>query len=190
MKSRILTSSIACATFFASTNAFAFRTFFQQFSEHYDSNKITTTKLTSEKACGICHVRSTGGGQRTPYGEDFRSVALNEGKGFPGIEFLDSDKDGFVNLEEIFLQTAPGQADSVPAGRIELALKGSDVLAVRLSKNCAVLNLKAFGFSFEGSATDLLLNNVSGEKEVRVNGTSGAILAKCDSEGLVGSLSR
>ncbi|NBX17345.1 MAG: hypothetical protein EBR09_08265 [Proteobacteria bacterium] len=183
----------ACAVLGAvlvSGQAYGFRKFLDQFSEHYDANSVTTHMLTDETSCGLCHVRAGGGGKRTPYGEDFLTIALDEGKGFPGIEFTDSDKDGYVNLEEIFLQTHPGKPEIAPAGRIELSLKDAGTLSVAVAAECALMDLKAFGFKFESGASDLQLKNVKGTAEVKVSGTQGAVLAKCDAEKLTGNLMR
>ncbi|MBM3381599.1 MAG: hypothetical protein FJY29_04065 [Betaproteobacteria bacterium] len=190
MKKMAFAAACVGAVLFSSSEAFAFRKFLDQFSEHYSANQISTQSLTGEQTCGLCHVRAGGGGQRTPFGEDFRSISLGQGSGFPGIEFLDSDKDGFLNLEEIFLQTAPGKPESTPAGRIALELSAAATLVVRPAAECVAMNLKAFGFSFENGSSDLLLNNVQGEIQVKVNGTNGAILARCDAEKLSGSLQR
>jgi hypothetical protein len=190
MNTKVMLSGLLVAVGFVSAEAMAYRKYFEQFSEHYQANQISTQLLTSEQACGVCHVRASGGGQRTPYGEDFKKVALGEGKGFPGIEFLDSDQDGFLNLEEIFLQTAPGKSEEAPQGRIELALENSSTLLVRPSMACSQLNLKAFGFSFENNAGEFVLSNVVGETRLQISGEAGAILARCDSEKLAGSLLR
>jgi hypothetical protein len=190
MKKNIFVLALTLANVAASQQAFAFRKFIDQFSEHYSANQISTENLTNEQTCGLCHVRAGGGGKRTPYGEDFRNVSLGEGSGFPGIEFLDSDKDGFVNLEEIFLQTAPGKPESVPAGRISLELKDATSLAVRSAVGCSVLKLKAFGFSFENGSSELELVNAQAETQIKVSGNTGAILARCDAEKLTGSLQR
>ncbi len=190
MTTKVMLSGLLVAVGFVSAEAMAYRKYFEQFSEHYQANQISTQLLTSEQACGVCHVRASGGGQRTPYGEDFKKVALGEGKGFPGIEFLDSDQDGFLNLEEIFLQTAPGKSEEAPQGRIELALENSSTLLVRPSMACSQLNLKAFGFSFENNAAEFVLSNVVGETRLQISGEAGAILARCDSEKLAGSLLR
>ena len=184
----VLASTLASLT--ASHEAFGFRKFLGEFSEHYTANNISTEILTSEQTCGLCHVRAGGGGRRNPYGEDFRSVGLDEGSGFPGIEFLDSDKDGFLNLEEIFLQTAPGKPESVPTGRIALELKESTALVVRPAVNCSSLKLKAFGFTFENGSSELELLNVATESQVKLSGAAGVILARCDAEKLTGSLQR
>jgi hypothetical protein len=174
----------------ASGQAYGFRKFFDQFSEHYDANSIVTQSLTDETSCGLCHVRAGGGGQRTPYGEDFRNISLGEGKGFPGIEFTDSDKDGYVNLEEIFLQTHPGKAEITPSGRIDLILKDAATLSVGVAGECQLMQLKAFGFVFESGSSDLELKNVKGTVEVKISGTQGAVLAKCEQEKLTGNLMR
>lgn len=190
MKIQSLVLASTLATVFIFDEAHAFRKYLEQFTEHYDSNQIDTQSLTDAQSCGLCHVRAGGGGKRTPYGEDFRNIAKDEGKGFPGIEFLDSDTDGFVNLEEIFLQTAPGKSDSAPAGRIELILNDAGMLDIRSSLACSKMKLKAFGFSFDGNATELELNNFVSPTQLKLNGTSGALLAKCADENLVGSLQR
>jgi hypothetical protein len=192
MKKITLSLSAGCvfAAVLVSSQAYGFRKFLDQFGEHYDANTIATQLLTDENSCGLCHVRAGGGGKRTAYGEDFLNVSLDEGKGFPGIEFLDSDKDGFVNLEEIFLNTHPGKLENAPAGRIELTLKDAATLSVTVSAECLQMDLKAFGFKFESGASDLQLKNVKGTTEVKVSGTQGAILAKCETGKLAGSLLR
>jgi hypothetical protein len=190
MQTKVALSALFIGLGFISAEALAFRKFFEQFSEHYQANQISTQMLVNEQSCGVCHVRPGGGGQRTPYGEDFKKIALGEGKGFPGIEFLDSDEDGFLNLEEIFLQTAPGKSEQAPQGRIELAIENSSTLLVRPAVACAKLNLKAFGFSFENSGGEIELSNVGAETRLPISGEAGAILARCDSEKLAGSLQR
>jgi len=166
----------------------AFRKFLNQFSEHYDANGIATDTLTDETSCGLCHVRAGGGGRRTPYGEDFLSTALDEGKGFPGIEFFDSDSDGFNNLEEIFLRVHPGKADSTPSTRIDLSLSSQDTLKVIPNGACTQLTLKAFGFTFTNGQSDFTQSNVATPIEISVSGSRGAILAKCEAEQSSGSL--
>lgn len=190
MKKNVLVFSFMLATLSVSLDAYGFRKFLDQFSDHYDANNISVQNLTDERSCGLCHVRAGGGGKRTPYGEDFSNVSLDEGKGFPGIEFLDSDSDGFINLEEIYLQTSPGHQDSAPTGRIELSLLGASTLLVKPAVSCAQIELLAFGFQFADNASTAILANVSAGTEVGVKGTQGAILAKCAQENLSGSLQK
>lgn len=173
-----------------STTAFGFRKYLDQFSEHYDANSIPTVDLTDSQACGICHVRPGGGGKRTPFGEDFKRISLGEGTGFPGIEFLDSDQDGYVNLEEIFLQTSPGNADSAPQGRIELRLEGNSILTGSSSVNCSEMELMAFGFKFANGTNSVRLANTSLNLDTSIEGNNGVVLAKCAKEGLVGSVQK
>ena len=183
-----VTTAFAIAAVTVQTEAQAFRKFLNQFSEHYEANGLTIDALTNETSCGLCHLRAGGGGRRTPYGEDFRNIALDEDKGFPGIEFMYSDSDGFNNLEEIFLQVHPGQATSAPQLRIELAVNAQNSLTIGTSANCTQLTLKAFGFSFANGRSELVQSNVTGSIEVPLTGDKGAILGKCENEGAVGSL--
>lgn len=193
MKKNVFVLSALCVALISlsdSQDAFAFRKFLDQFSDHYDANNIPTMNLTDETSCGMCHLRQGGGGRRNPYGEDFKNISLGEDKGFPGIEFIDSDSDNFLNLEEIFAQTHPGQADNSPKGRIELGLKNENTLTVGFEGSCSELELMAFGFKLENNSGSLKLSNVSSFAEIKVSGTQGAILAKCAGEGFVGSLLR
>lgn len=182
----LIVAALAAAS--VNSEAQAFRKFLNQFSEHYDANGLATDKLTDETSCGLCHVRAGGGGRRTPYGDDFLNTALDEGKGFPGIEFMDSDSDGFNNLEEIFLQVHPGKAEDTPSTRIELSLSSQDTLKVIPNGACAQLSLKAFGFTFTNGQSDFTQANVAAPIEISVGGSRGAILAKCEAEQSSGSL--
>jgi hypothetical protein len=78
-------------------------TYFAAFKEKYNTGG---TKLDS---CNTCHT-SGGGSPRNPYG-----IAYSEnGKDFTSIENLDSDNDGFTNIEEINAQTFPGGPNDYP----------------------------------------------------------------------------
>lgn len=50
--------------------------------------------------CGVCHYKFTGGGPRNPYGEAVKNAGANSNAIWQ-IRLLDSDGDGFSNLEEI-----------------------------------------------------------------------------------------
>ena len=51
--------------------------------------------------CGTCHVNPRGGSKRTPFGEDYRKVALKAGDKYTeDLGELDSDGDGFTNDQE------------------------------------------------------------------------------------------
>jgi cytochrome c553 len=67
--------------------------------------------------CGTCHVNPRGGGKRTPFGEDYRKVAMKAGDKYTeDLGKLDSDGDGFTNDQEFAANTHPGDAESMPAG--------------------------------------------------------------------------
>jgi hypothetical protein len=59
--------------------------------------------------CSLCHV-SESNYRRDPYGRDYEDARGD----FEQIEGIDSDGDGFTNIEEINALTFPGKADSVP----------------------------------------------------------------------------
>ncbi len=60
--------------------------------------------------CTLCHTSSSGG-SRNSYGNDY----AGNGHSFKAIESLDSDGDGFTNIQEINAKTLPGSATSKPA---------------------------------------------------------------------------
>jgi hypothetical protein len=78
--------------------------YLEAFNQQYD---IEDTKL---DACLTCHNSPNGGGSRNPYG-----VAYSENdRDFASIETMDSDGDGFTNLEEINALTFPGDPADYP----------------------------------------------------------------------------
>ncbi len=68
--------------------------------------QVAGTRLDS---CNTCH---TSVPARNPYGADFKS----HGHNFQAIEQLDSDGDGYTNLQEIQALTLPGDPNSHPGG--------------------------------------------------------------------------
>jgi len=94
---------VAVIFLIGATMAAARPAYFSSFRQNYD---ITGTKLDS---CNACHT-SGGGSPRNPYG-----MAYSEsGKDFASIGNLDSDNDGFTNLEEINGLTFPGDPNDYP----------------------------------------------------------------------------
>jgi hypothetical protein len=77
--------------------------YFASFNQKYDT---TDTKLNS---CNACHT-SGGGSPRNLYGIAYST----NGKDFASIETLDSDNDGFTNIEEINALTFPGDPNDYP----------------------------------------------------------------------------
>ncbi|TGC09112.1 PGF-CTERM sorting domain-containing protein [Methanolobus halotolerans] len=72
--------------------------YLETFNEQY------YTEDTKLDACLTCHNNANGGGPRNPYGMAYEE----NGRDFASIENLDSDGDGFTNLEEINNLTFPG----------------------------------------------------------------------------------
>ena len=166
-------------------HAYGYSSYFKQFVEHYQTNGIPTEGLTDAVSCGFCHVSEGGGGRRTAYGESFLDLAIGESLGFPGLEFIDSDGDGFLNLEEIYLNTNPGSDKSRPASKIQIAISNQK-LVIEAPANCNSLELKSFGFNIDGKDS-LTVNLSSTSASLPVSGNKGAVLAKCDGEKFVGS---
>ena len=87
-----------CLASFLTLMAFpvlAFNIYLNEFNTHYG------TLATRIDSCGLCHVDFNGGGQRTPYGEDYR----NNNYTAASIGILDSDGDGFTNDQEAAAST-------------------------------------------------------------------------------------
>jgi hypothetical protein len=61
-------------------------------------------------ACNLCHNSPDGGGARNPYGLSYASSGHN----FAAIENMDSDGDGWTNVQEIKSLTFPGDATDHP----------------------------------------------------------------------------
>lgn len=77
--------------------------YLSSFNQHY--NTIDTRLDT----CNLCH-GSSSGGSFNPYGMAYSG----SGRNFASIETLDSDKDGFTNIEEIKALTFPGDINDHP----------------------------------------------------------------------------
>lgn len=71
-------------------------------------NQYYNTAGTKLDSCNTCHTSS--GGTLNSYGRAY----LVSGRNFASIESLDSDKDGFTNLQEIKALTFPGDPNDYP----------------------------------------------------------------------------
>ncbi len=83
----------------AATDAFARPTYFQVFTERY--NITSGDRL---YACGNCHIKWTGTGARNPFGQAVEQqlyVGKSINDALAAVEPLDTDGDGFSNLDEI-----------------------------------------------------------------------------------------
>jgi len=69
-----------------------------------------TDKGTSLGSCITCHNQTDGSGGYNGYGRDW----LDNGRSFGAIESLDSDGDGFNNIDEILAGTFPGDPNDAP----------------------------------------------------------------------------
>lgn len=89
------------------------------FTELYD---VSGTKLDS---CQTCMASTTPPVSWNAYGTDLRSdidfSRINPEQAMRNIELLDSDGDGFTNIEEIRNLTFPGDADDFPVSSTPLS---------------------------------------------------------------------
>jgi hypothetical protein len=63
--------------------------------------------------CRLCHFSEAGDGPRNNYGSDWYNAG-GDAAAFGAIEGLDSDSDGYPNIEELTARTYPGDASSFP----------------------------------------------------------------------------
>jgi hypothetical protein len=73
-------------------------------------NAYPSARSTQLNSCVLCHSNPAGGGTRNAYAEAFRS----SGRSYSAIETLDSDGDGYTNIQEINAGTFPGNSTSRP----------------------------------------------------------------------------
>ncbi len=104
----------AVVLFSLSTQCWASKSYLQQFKSTYSKYPAGT--------CKTCHGTLP---QLNPYGLEFQS----KGHDFLTIEPLDSDGDGFSNIDEIKPGTNPGDKNSHPS-LIESALLSEEDLDV------------------------------------------------------------
>ncbi len=70
----------------------------------------------AKAACLVCHAKMPPSKDLNPYGADLaRQGKTRAAAAFTAIEKLDSDKDGFTNIQEIAAGTLPGDPASKPA---------------------------------------------------------------------------
>jgi Bacterial Ig-like domain len=86
--------------------AFAVTSYLNSFNSTYG------TSGTRLDTCGLCHINPNGGGAVNNFGSDYASGGHNFNA---ALEALDSDGDGFSNIDEINALTFPGDASDFPA---------------------------------------------------------------------------
>lgn len=74
------------------------------------NNTYPAAAATLGQNCTLCHAIPEGGGPPNPYGADYAAF----GYSFSDIEQLDSDNDGYTNIQEIQALTYPGDPTSHP----------------------------------------------------------------------------
>ncbi len=96
---------------FTAGTAAAFDPYTNWFNTEYGT--AGTNGGTELGSCITCHPNLNGTGGINSYGKDWKAAGSNPAA-FAAIEALDSDKDGYNNLDEILVDTFPGDASSTP----------------------------------------------------------------------------
>lgn len=94
-----------------SAAAFALPPYGNIFKELYAPKEGTAL---AKAACMTCHAGSAPTKAMNPYGADLAKQATKDAAALKAIEQLDSDKDGFTNIQEIQAGTLPGDPASTP----------------------------------------------------------------------------
>ena len=98
--------TVAVSVIFVASMVGAFTSYTNSFNAEYGT--AGTNGGTTMGSCITCHRGADGSGGLNPYGRDFNGS-------YTAIENIDSDGDGFTNIEEILVDAFPGDASSTPA---------------------------------------------------------------------------
>jgi len=124
---KLLTVICLMSVMIASTaiTATAFGPYTDWFNTEYGT--AGTNGGTGLGSCVTCHRNLNGTGGVNSYGKDWKASGSNPAA-FAAIEDLDSDGDGYSNIDEILVDTFPGDASStpVPVNDPPVANAGSD----------------------------------------------------------------
>lgn len=133
--------------------------YLSSFNQHYN------TIDTNLDSCKTCHTSS--GGSLNPYGRAYSG----NGRNFASIETLDSDSDGFNNIEEINALTFPGNPSDYPQPISQTpAVTTSNITQEQTTSEVSISNVTQ-----KKPITEVPVNNTTPEKpiaEVPVNNTT------------------
>ncbi|WP_321418697.1 hypothetical protein [uncultured Methanomethylovorans sp.] len=123
------------------------------FNQHYNTSD---TKLNT---CSTCHA-SSGGGNLNPYG---MSYLINK-KDFASIETIDSDKDGFTNIEEIKALTFPGNANDYLQTHSQNTSQTPAAITPNVTQEQPTAEVPVSNLTAENTTTETSLNNTTQEQ--------------------------
>lgn len=135
--------------------------YLSSFNQHYNTSG---TKLDT---CNICHGSSSGGSFNL-----YSMAYSGSGRNFASIEALDSDKDGFTNIEEIKALTFPGNANDYP--QTTLVTPAATTSNVTQEQQTTA-EVHVSNGTPEKTTTEGLVNNTTQEKptvQIPVNNTT------------------
>lgn len=102
-------TAIVVSLLFICGGSLASASWMKAFNDLYKPKADTPLK---KSKCGVCHVRTNGGGLNS-YGKMLDGEKVNA-ESMKAIEDKDADKDGISNINEIKAGTLPGDAKSKP----------------------------------------------------------------------------
>jgi hypothetical protein len=102
---------ILVLTFFLTTVAFGLAFAEVPYTDMFNAEYGTSGGYNYNPQLGSCLTCHSSGSRKNAYANDWR----NNGYNFTNVESMDSDNDGFTNLDEIVAGTFPGDLNSKPA---------------------------------------------------------------------------
>jgi hypothetical protein len=130
-------------------------------------NKYPAASGTQIDSCSLCHTDISQSSARNSYGAAFGSNSHN----FAAIESLDSDGDGFTNLQEISAKTFPGNAGSKPAAT-DTAAPTINAFAIPATASSLTVTITSFSASDNVGVTGYLVTESSTRPLTSVSGWS------------------
>jgi hypothetical protein len=115
--------------------AYGLSTYLSQFKTTYPA-----AAMTIGASCTLCHTGSPSITNINPYAQAF----ANAGHNFATIEPLDSDGDGFTNIQEINAGTYPGDATSKPATAVDASPPTVTAFSIPATSTMLMISINTF----------------------------------------------
>ncbi len=134
------------------------------------NNTYPAASSTQLNSCVLCHLDPAGGGTRNAYGEAFR----NSGHSFSAIESLDSDGDGYTNIQEINAGTFPGDSASRPGAAGDATPPTVTGFAIPSTSASLTVPINLLAATDNVGVTGYMLTQVSTKPSATITGWTAA----------------